>query len=124
MGVTGFGNRALPALFACGIFRRDEAQIFHQFSWGIKAREVANFGHDGDGDGTLDAAQGLQGLNHRVQAPRFDLVLEFLFETLQSFGSAPERPDIFLKDDLLRRGGTDDFREPPEVGRAPIGPAL
>ena len=34
-----------------------------------------------------------------------------------------DSPDIFLKDDLLRRGGTDDFRQPPEVSRAPIGPA-
>ena len=30
---------------------------------------------------------------------------------------------IFLEDDLLRWGGTDDFTEPPEMGRAPGGPA-
>jgi hypothetical protein len=33
------------------------------------------------------------------------------------------RTDVFLKDDVLRRGGTDDLREPPQVGRAPSGPA-
>ena len=33
------------------------------------------------------------------------------------------RSDVFLKNDLLRGRGTDDFREPPQVGRAPIGPA-
>ena len=27
------------------------------------------------------------------------------------------------QDDVLRRGGTEDCREPPEVGRAPCGPA-
>ena len=33
------------------------------------------------------------------------------------------RTDIFLKDDLLNGRGTDHFREPSQVGRAPIGPA-
>ena len=51
------------------------------------------------------------------------MLLEFLFETLEAFGVFVHRTDIFLKDDLLRRCGTDHFREPPEVGRAPIGPA-
>src|SRR5262245_19982862 len=32
-------------------------------------------------------------------------------------------PYIFLKDDLLRRCRTDHCREPPEMGRAPVGPA-
>ena len=31
--------------------------------------------------------------------------------------------DVFLKDDLLRWGGTNDLREPPQVGQAPIGPS-
>ena len=33
------------------------------------------------------------------------------------------RSDVFLNNDLLRGRGTDNFREPPQVGRAPIGPA-
>ena len=33
------------------------------------------------------------------------------------------RSDIFLKNDLLRGRGTDHFREPPQVGRVPSGPA-
>jgi hypothetical protein len=31
--------------------------------------------------------------------------------------------DIFVKDDVLRRCGTNHFREPPQVGRAPGCPA-
>jgi hypothetical protein len=31
--------------------------------------------------------------------------------------------DVCLKNHLLRGRGTDHFREPPQVGRAPIGPA-
>jgi hypothetical protein len=33
------------------------------------------------------------------------------------------RSDVFLKNHVLRGRGTDHFREPPQVGRAPIGPA-
>ena len=69
------------------------------------------------------ATQGLKGLDHRVQTPGFDVLVEFLFETLEAFGVFVHRSDIFLKDDLLRRGGTDHLREPSQVGRAPIGPA-
>ena len=49
--------------------------------------------------------------------------MEFLFQTLEAFGVFGDRPHVFLEDDLLRRGGTDDLAEPPEVGRAPGGPA-
>jgi hypothetical protein len=56
----------------------------------------------------------------RMQAPRFDLVLQFVFETLESFGLFVHGPDIFLKDELLRRCGTHHFREPPQVGRAQV----
>jgi hypothetical protein len=32
-------------------------------------------------------------------------------------------PDVFLEDDVLRRGGTDHCREPSQGGRAPGCPA-
>ena len=66
MGVAGFGNRPLAALLPRGIFRGDQAQKFHQFSWALKTGEVAHFRHQGDGHGELHPTQGLQGLDHRV----------------------------------------------------------
>jgi hypothetical protein len=47
--------------------------------------------------------------------------IEFLFETLQTFRVLVDGADIFLKDNLLGRGRTDHFREPPEMGRVPGG---
>lgn len=58
-----------------------------------------------------------------MQAPRGDLLAEFLVQTPEALGVLRDGTDVCLKDDLLCRGGTDDFREPPKVGRAPIGPA-
>jgi hypothetical protein len=46
----------------------------------------------------------------------------FLFETLEAVVLFADGSDIVLKDDLLRRGGTDDCRTPSQVGWAPIGP--
>jgi hypothetical protein len=87
----------------------------------LEACQVAQFRDRGDGPGQLPPAQGLKRLDHRVQAPRFDVRLELLFQTLQAFRVFGDRPDVCLKDTLLRWGGTDDFAEPPEVGRAPGG---
>ena len=57
-----------------------------------------------------------------MPAPRGDLLAEFLFRRPRR-GVLRDGPDICLKDDLLRRGGADDVREPPEVGRTSVGPA-
>jgi hypothetical protein len=52
-----------------------------------------------------------------------NLILEFLLKALEAFSVFIHRPDIFLKDALLRGCGTDDLGEPAQVGWVPIGPA-
>src|SRR5262249_12523649 len=52
--------------------------------------------------------------------PGLYVLVEFLVETLVAFGVFSDRPDIFLKDDVLRRGRADALREPPEMGWAPM----
>src|SRR5512145_2731806 len=120
MGVASFGDRALVAALPGGIFRRDQPQEFHQFSWGVKSGQVANFGDHSDGYRELHATERLQGFYHRVQPPGLYVLVEFLVATLQALGVFRERTEIFLKDDLMRRARTDDLGEPPEMGRAPI----
>jgi hypothetical protein len=89
----------------------------------IEEAEVAEFGHHGDSHGELYVSQELKRVDYLAQAPRLDLFLEFLFETLEAFSVLVDGADTFLKDDVLSRGGTDDFWEPLEVGKAPGGPA-
>jgi hypothetical protein len=43
MGVAGFGHGPLPAWRTSGLFRGHQAQAFHQFSWMINTRSIANF---------------------------------------------------------------------------------
>ena len=74
-----------------------------QLSGVIEARQVAQFRHRGHRHGELDAAQGLEGLDHGREAPGLHLLVEFLFQTLEAFGLFGDGLDVFLKDDLLRR---------------------
>jgi hypothetical protein len=123
MRVTGFGDRALPASLSTGVFGGDQAQMFHQLSGIVEAGQVAQFGDDGHGHRELHPTQGLERLDHRLQAPGFDLRLQSWLQSLEAVGVLIDRADVFLENELLRWGGTDHFREPPQVGRVPGGPA-
>ena len=88
----------------------------------VNARQITQFRDAGDGHGAWHAPQGLQGLDHRLKTPGVHRLVECLCETLQAFGGLVHRPDICLEDDVRRRGGTDHFSEPAQVGWAPRGP--
>jgi hypothetical protein len=51
------------------------------------------------------------------------VISELLFQTRQPFRVVGDRSDVFLEHDLRRRGGTDHFAEPAEVGWVPGDPA-
>ena len=78
MSVTSFRDRALPAPFASGVLRRNQTQKLHEFLRGVEAGEIAAFGYYRDCHRELHAAQGLKGLDHGVEAPGFDVLLELL----------------------------------------------
>ena len=121
MAVPRLGDRALTPPLTAGVFRGGQAQGTHALSGVVKARQLPSCCDDGDGNGKLPAPPGLKGLDHRLQTPGVHLLLEFVFETLQAFSGLVHRPDIFLEDDLLRRGRTDHVSEPAQVGWPPGG---
>jgi hypothetical protein len=123
MGMASFCQPSLWAPLARGICGRDSPQALHQCAGGLKAGHVPNVRHHGDGHRARHPTPGLEGVHHGMPAPRGDLRAAFLVQTPEARGVLRDGPDICLKDDLLRRGGADDFREPPEVGRPPVGPA-
>jgi len=103
MGVTGCGDRTLAASLAGGILRGDPPQEFHQCSVIVEAGEVTDLSDCRDGHDKRHATQGLEGLDHWVKAPGLNLLLKFLFQTLQAVGVFGHRSDIFLKDDVCTR---------------------
>jgi hypothetical protein len=123
MGVPGVGTGALPALCPGGRCCRGQAQEFHACSWRLKTGQGTHGCPRGDRAGALDAPQGLKGFAPRGQTPGLALLWEGLRQPLESFGVGTHGPDIFLKDELLRRGGPDAGGEPPPGGRVPSGPA-
>jgi hypothetical protein len=123
MRVAGGSNRPLLAPRTGGVCRGDQPEKLHEFSRGSETAESANFSHPGNRHGAWHAPQSRQGFNHRGQAPRCHVLLPCLLETLESCGGLIDGPAICVKDDGLRRGRADHCREPPERGRAPMGPA-
>jgi hypothetical protein len=120
--MAGCGDRPLPASLAPRIFGGEQAEEFHELSGVIETGEVPEFRHRGDRHRALDTTQGLERVDHRVEAPRFDLGVARLVKTLEACGVFVDRADIFLADEVLRGCGTADLCEPPQVGRAPGGP--
>ena len=122
VGVTGLGDRTVPAALTTRVFGGDPAQICYHLPGMLEARQVAECGHAGHGHGELPAAQGLKGLDHRLQSPGCDLCLQCWPEALEPFGVLLDRAGPVLEDDLWRWGGADHFGEPPHMGRAPGRP--
>ncbi len=69
----------------------------HELSGVSEARQVSECGHRGHRDRELDAPQGLERLDHRLEAPGLHLVSAFVFETLQACGLFGHGLDVFLR---------------------------
>ena len=72
----------------------------------LNACQVAQFRHGGPRHGKRDTAQGLEGLDHRREAPGVALLVALECQTPQTVTLCRDRLDVFLQDDLLRRCGT------------------
>ena len=108
MGIPGFGHRPLLAPLPGGVFRGDQAQKFHAVLLGYRTR-VRSPSAATMVTATVHwhAAQGLEGFDHRVEAPALPVLLACVFETLEAFGVFGDGTDICLKDDGLRRCRAD-----------------
>jgi hypothetical protein len=89
----------------------------------IEAGQVAEFSDGSDSHRQLHATEGLQRVHDRAEPPTGDLLVAFLFQALEPVSVFDDRPDIFLEDELLGGGGTDDLAQPAQVRRTPSGPA-
>lgn len=83
-GVARLGDRSLAALFARRLVRGDQAQKLHQFPWTLKTGEITHFRHQGDSHREWHPTQSLEGLDHGGQTSGFDVLAQFLLETLET----------------------------------------
>ncbi len=116
--VAGLRDAALAPRRAARRLRWNQPDERPQLTWRVEAREVAEFGDDGDRDEALHTAQGLQGLDDRLQPPRGRD--ELGLETAEPVDLFIDGAHGLLKDDLLRRCRTHDLREVPHVRRVPV----
>jgi hypothetical protein len=123
MGLTGLRHPSLVAPLARGRCCWDSPQALPQCAGRREAGHVPHCCHHGDGHRARHATEGLEGVHHGRQAPRRDLRAACVCQPPEALWGFRDGPALFVQDDRLRRGGTDDFRPPPQVSRAPIGPA-
>ena len=123
IGIAGLGAAALASACATGRFRRRQAQIMHELSGVLAARQVAECGDGDDRHCQLHATEGLQRVNHRAAPPGGDLLVAFLGQPLQPCGVFGDGPDIVLENHVLGGSGTDPLAQPPQGRRAPGGSA-
>ncbi len=72
MGAARFGDTPLPPPFPAGVFTGHQPQIAHQLAGRLQARELSQFGNQGNGRGELDPAQRLDRFHHWRPAPGLD----------------------------------------------------
>jgi hypothetical protein len=120
--MPGLRDASLASALATRIFRRRQAQRIHALSGGLEAGEVAEFRDGRDRHRKLHTTEGLQRVHDRTEPPGGDLLVEFLVQALESVSMFGDRPDVFLEDDLLGGGGTDDLAQPAQGRRVPSGP--
>jgi hypothetical protein len=123
MAVARRGDAARSAPLSRRVCCGCEAQGVHELSGMLAPGEVAECGHGGHRARAWHPTQGLERVDDGGEPPGLPLVCALLFQTRQPVGVVGDRAEVFLQDDLLRRGGTDDLAAPSEVGRAPGGPA-
>jgi hypothetical protein len=120
-GMPGCGHGPLPAALTPGGFRGDQPQAFHEWPRMLDARQVPQCRHGGDRRRALPAAERLERFDPRMEAPGADRLLACLRKTLKPRCGGIDGVPLCLADAWRRGGGTAEFREPPELSRAPSG---
>lgn len=105
VGVAGLGDASKAPMIAAGVLARVEAEEGEELAGIVEARDIAEFGGQGDGDGELDATESLEGFDEMSVFPGGGSIAEFGFDTLEALGAFGDSADIFLEDDLLSGSG-------------------
>jgi hypothetical protein len=122
MGMPRVGHAAVRTPCPAHICRGRELQIMQALAGVLDARQGAQCGSGGDRDRALDTAEGLAGLDHRLQTPGVPLRVACACQTAQTCRLCRDGLDVFVKDHLRRRGGTLPCAQPAQGGGTPIGP--
>ncbi len=107
------------AICATGVLRRDQTEVRHQRPWMRKAREIADFGDEGDRGKEAEAFQAHQPLDQGIHAPGLAQLAQSLGYMLNAFAGLFAGLPILVERDLLGRMLEADRGEVPLVCLAP-----
>ena len=123
LGVARLGNGTLPPVCTGGLCRGTQAQRLHHCAWAVKPGPVAPCRSPGPRDRARHPTPGREGSDAGGQTPGLDGLVQCLGAPLEAVGMLLNRAAVFLQNDVRRWGRPPHRREPPQVDRAPMGPA-
>jgi len=100
-GVAGLGDAALVASGAAGVLGGDQPDEGGELARVVEAGDVAELGDDRECNEPLDAAQGLDGVDDRLEAPGRGEFNKLVLEASQALDLLVDGMERFLEDDLL-----------------------
>lgn len=80
---------------------RHQTKPGHQLTRILKAGDVADLGHDGRGDGRVDAPQGAQGIDHWREMPAGNRVFDSIVQSCHAGFNLVDCALQFFKRELL-----------------------
>jgi hypothetical protein len=121
VAVTGFGDASESAFFSGGMFGRADAQIVGELAGVVEAGDVTHLRDGGDGYSELNTAKRLECNDEGEEFPAGDVIMEFVFESLEPLRAFRDGIDVLLESDLLCGDGEGEGSEPSEVSGRPVG---
>lgn len=100
-GIAHFGDAALLAIIAGGVFAGNQAEVPHELAWMSEALEITEFGDEGGGVEDGQAPQGHQGFDDGFPAPGGDDAGDLGVITGEAVGGFGDDVEHFLEEELL-----------------------
>ena len=120
MSVSGLRDSAPLDGPATGGFRGDQPQVGHELRGGLEPGEIPQFRHDDEGRDQIDSPECHERLNQGGQNVRLQRQDDLGFDRGDLCLGRLDGVRIFLEDDLGRRMGKREIRDPDPESRYPL----
>ena len=124
LGVARLGHGTLPPWRTGGRCRGHPAQRLPPGAWAVKPWQGAHGRSQGHRARARHPTPGLEGRDDGGHTPGLDVLVPCRGATREACGRLRHRADVCGNNAWRRRGRPHHRREPPQVGRAPMGPAF
>ena len=120
VGVSAFGDGALPAFAAGGVFAGDEAEVGHQFAGMLEATQVTEFADNGHGRDLLEAFAGHESEDDGFPLPFLEDLFHPFLNTCGALHAVVDGLNVFFKNKALGGIGHGELAQVAHMGIGPL----